>query len=85
MVKQKRSTTTKTSGKKMTKAMAETIVGKNIEISAYGDDLTGLVDSVNLINGKAFLRLNMKKGSLGILVSDIKNWKISGDQNQDKK
>lgn len=71
----------KTSGNKMTKEIADTLVGEIIEVSAYGDDLTGFVDSVNLIDGNEFLRLNTETYSVGILVSEIKKWKVIANQN----
>lgn len=73
---EKTQTPTKTKGNKMTKEIADTLVGETIDVSAYGDDLAGVVDSVNLIDGKAFLRLNTERCSIGILVSDIKKWEI---------
>ena len=64
------------SGTQLTKEIAESLVGKNLEIKVYGDIILGSVASVNLVNDREFLRINTKKGSSGFPLSDIKEWNV---------
>ena len=60
----------------MTKDVADALVGKKIDVLLWGDHQNGTVVSVNTIDDKVFLRMNLQKGSLGIPMDDIKEWSV---------
>ena len=59
--------------------MAESLVGKDLEILVYGDNIIGTASSVNIVNTLDFLRINTKKGSVGFPINAIKEWKLVDD------